>query len=169
MAFEEYKYLSANRDFILSCPLPAPVELNFKLISETGLDYEEIEATFGGSDVDGAGAAIIGRGNELINERRTVTGRSIQSRRFLSAIRFWRSSIENEFRRDIINYLNQLINWINDENSRRYKATANPALPHFSMTRIESITASGGARTAIIDNVRSEYEFQIANNFQLIL
>ena len=80
----------------------------------------------------------------------------------------WRHTNDNEFRRDISNFINRLMNWVNDENMKRFTINMNPMLPNFSMTETETISADGGIRTAIIDNIRSEFSIQLHNDYQII-
>ena len=163
----EFEYLSAMREFLLTCPYPAPVDLDYILLDQSGIEYGEI--TEGqGSDRFGSGTAIVLIGDQVINRRRNVWGNETHLKRVNFQVIFWRSTQENEFRRNIANFLSRFINWVNEENAKRRTPAANPMLPHFSMTDVEELTADGGIRSAVIEQgQRSEFMVQLHINYEL--
>ena len=158
--FTDHEYLSAVRDFLLTYPHPAPYD---------GLliDHEQIIERQK-SDNMSAGAALMFSGDQIISRKRNVKGKETHTKRTNFALVLWRTTNDDEFRRDIANALTRLINWINEENAKRNTLAANPKLPRFSMTDNESITATGGNRTAILPGGRSEYQVQIHCDYQLV-
>ena len=158
--FTEYEYLSAVREFLLAYPYSAPYDAIL-------IDHEQIVQSRG-SDKQGAGAALMLTGDTIISTRRNVIGREIHNKRVNFALVLWRATNDDELRRDIANALTRLIGWVNAENAKRKTKEANPALPKFSMTDTETISATGGIKTMILDGGRSEYQVQIHCDYQIV-
>jgi len=156
----EYEYLSAVRSFLLTYPYPAPYDI-------IQVDHEAI-IQGRGSDRNSAGAALMLTGDTIISRRRSVTGRETHTKRINFALVMWRATNDDEFRRDIANSLTRLIGWINSENAKRKTPDANSSLPKFSMTATETISATGGMRTMILEGGRSEYQIQIHCDYQIV-
>ena len=158
--FVEFEYLSAVRDFLLQYPYPAPWN---EILIDHGAIVERQ-----GSDRWGEGAALISNGDILVSRRRSVTGRETQRKRTNFSLIMWRATNDDEFRRDIANFINRFINWVNEENIKRGTISQNPYLPILSMTDFENISADGGIRTAQIDGQRSEFSIQIHSDYEIV-
>lgn len=155
----EFEYLPAMRDLLLQFPYPTPYD---QLLIDHGQITERQL-----SDRWGAGAALVSTGVSTTTKRRTVTGRETHRRRANFSLIMWRATNDDEFRRDISNTLNQIINWLNEQNALRGRPGQLPELPTFSNTdfRNEVISADGGIRTAQIDGERSEFSIGLHVDF----
>jgi len=154
------KYITAMREFLLTFPYNAPWY-------ELTLDHEFITTR----NVD---AALASTGNNLIrrHSRKNVLGEFEvwkTDMRINFEIRMRRDTADDSFRRDISNFLNCFIMWINFENANRGTTLQNPILPKFSNIDEdkEMITAQGGILTRIIDENVSEFSIQIGVDYFL--
>lgn len=165
------EYITAVREFLLTVPFPAPLDTESFFIggiNGTGIDYGRI-VQGEGSDRWGTGCMIQSSGLQRISQPKSVTGRTSPRHRINFAVEFWRSEQDGEFIRNITNFLNDMINWIEYENSLRNTPDKNPYLPKFSMTNFEEISATGGVRVRMIDDVRAAYGLSIHCDFDLLL
>ena len=158
MAFVDYEYLTAVREFLLTYPH----ELPYKRLE---IDHELI-VELQGSDSGNAGAALISGGISTINILTNVRGKKIYNNRINFSLAMWREANDDEFRRDFTNSMNRLINWVKEENAKRGTPQENSALPHFSTTNSETISADGGVKIAMIGATRAEYHIQMHVDFQ---
>jgi len=162
----DFEFLTDVRAFLLTYPYLAPYQ-------DLLIDYEQI-IEMQNSDRFGAGAALLLAGDSIVSkiENKNVIGETmkpvIHNKRINFALIMWRDSNDDEFRRDIGNSLTQLIKWVNDENYKRGTPDENPKLPKFSMTDIESISATGGIPTAVLDRGRREYQISIHCDYQIV-
>jgi len=148
--------LEPLRDFLLTYPYTTPVQ-------SIAIDYGQVEK----SDDAGEGNALTLVSRLRLRESKTVTGRVIETWRFNFALIIWRDTNDNELRREISEFIIQLISWVNDENRKRGRSYQNPALPTFSDTEVESLNADGGGLVRILpaDN-RSEFRVALHIDFQ---
>ena len=161
------EYITAVKEFLLTCPHTVPRKLSYILIEETGLDYLEIIEQQS-SDKEGSGAAIDQTGITNLSKRRNTWGVETHRNQIGFRIIFWRNTNDDEFRKNIAVFLPRLIEWINLENANRKKSDANPKLPKFSQTDYEQISANGGFRSGMIDDTRSIFTVQIQSVYELV-
>ena len=150
-----HECLTAMREFLLTMPFAAPYE------DLDTIDYGEVAA---GS---GEGSAIALAGDQTVSRKRSVTGRETHRKRTNFILILWREANDNEFRRDIANSLIRTIGWINEEDAKRGTPDANPALPRFSMTGYEALSADGGVKTVMLDKTRAEFQIQIHADYEI--
>jgi hypothetical protein len=150
----------------MTCPFPTPYDSMEMLFADSGIDIMEIYER-AGSDANGTAASIEMTGDSIISKNRDTWGIETHRKRVNFVLRIWRNTTEDDFRLSISNFLNRIINWINDENAKRNTAAANPALPRFSMTEFEAMSADGGLRTAIMSDGRKEFTVQIHVDYEI--
>jgi hypothetical protein len=108
------------------------------------------------------------QGDVFVSSKKSITGRVTETWRTNYVLFFWRNDNDNEFRRNIYNFLSEIIAWINAENYKRGKPDENPMLPRFSMTSVEKISSTGGIKRMTLDDSRSEYGIMIHCDYQTI-
>lgn len=153
------EYLSSFRDFLMTYPRPTPY-------AEIAIDYQDVDPR--GSARSGEGNALRFNGRLIISDRKNVLGEGTRRERINMALVMWRSTNDNENRRDIINFINDLVDWFNQENDKRGTINENPLLPHFSDTDYEIIVADGGGQTAAISQDESEFQVAFHADFETL-
>jgi len=159
MQFEEIDFMTPLREFLVQYPNLRPgerLEITYMDIDPSNPNRPEGEAfAFVGSSINLEVADIL-----------DTTTASEQSN-FVLILR--RYTQDNEFRRDVGNFLINYIRWINFEQSRRGKIGEHPLLPKFGMTLNEKISANGGVQTGVgIEIGVDEFQIQLQCQYQTV-
>ncbi|MCL2096933.1 MAG: hypothetical protein FWH10_08530 [Oscillospiraceae bacterium] len=129
------------RDWILSYPYETP--------------YRDISIEFGEIGIPAAIGdrnALRLNGRTKINERKWLAGGGITTWRINFAIIAWRNTNDPEIWRDILEFINRFIAWVDEEEHKRDTPEQNPLLPQLSDpgTYLEKISANDGSPYEIL-------------------
>lgn len=157
MAFQEIEFMKPLRDFLMSYPgLNAGESLS--------IDYLAIDPSNPGRP---QGEALSFVGSSIVRRQRDVCGDTTLSEQANLMLILRRYTQENEYRRDIGDFLFNYTRWVNYEQGQRGTPDESPLLPHFSDTNQEVIRADGGMMTATeVEPGIDEFRIQLHLEYQ---
>lgn len=157
MAFKEIDFLTPLREFLVEYPALKPGE-------SLSIDYLTIDPR---NQNKPQGEALAFVGSSVVRENKDVTNSSVLDEQANLILILRRYTSHNDFRRDIGDFIFNFNRWINYENAMRGTSEEHKKLPHFSMTKKETIRADGGMQTAVdVGKGIDEFQLQVHLSYQ---
>lgn len=174
------EHITVVHDFLMTYPFLTP---NDTIMIDYGESKSGHDSAFRRIDANAlmyiGRVPVYGAGGRKIN----VIGDTVHRWQITFDFVMWRNTGANSDRLNVLESIDKMIRWINDENMKRdvkqieddpespdYNKLVyvNPKLPRFSETDYESIMATGGRPTAALSSDKTEFRFSIVWVFETI-